>query len=276
MKRIVTVVFGLLLFLSGTALSASSGTDLTPDGALKLLMDGNARYVAGQSTHLRQGADRRAETVTGGQHPFATVVGCSDSRESLEILLDQGIGDIFVVRVAGNVAGVDEVGSVEYAVGHLHTPLLLVLGHTACGAVTAAVQNAKVHGSIPALINQIKPAVAKVKRLNPEAKGDDLLNKSIKANVLLVMENVLRKSEEVRELVKAGQLQVVGGIYDLHTGQVSWLGPLPNQCVLLYSEEAKPARDKHSGYEGSAPAAKREAHEPAKTEPESRTGRHRY
>jgi carbonic anhydrase len=160
------------------------------------------------------------------------------------------------------VAGVDEVGSIEYGVGHLHTPVLLVLGHTSCGAVTAAVQNAKVHGSIPALLNQIKPAVAKVKRLDPEAKGDDLLNKSIKANVFLTMENILRKSEEVRELVKAGQLQVVGGIYDLHTGQVSWLGPLPNQCVLLFSEEAKPAKA-HGAAEAGAPKAKRGAAEPA-------------
>ncbi|MDP2848151.1 MAG: carbonic anhydrase [Humidesulfovibrio sp.] len=223
----------LILGLSASALASSGGSMLPADEAMQLLKDGNARYVAGNSTHSHQGLDRRAETAKGGQHPIATIVGCSDSRAPLEVLFDQGVGDIFVIRVAGNLAGADELGSVEYGVGHLGTPVVLVLGHTACGAVTAAVQNAKVHGNIPALIDQIKPAVARAKTWSPTASGDDLLNKSIKANVWLTMENILRKSQEVREFVASGKVLLVGGIYDLNSGQVAWIGQHPEQGKLL-------------------------------------------
>lgn len=234
----------LVLGFSAVALASSAGPTLPADEAMQLLKDGNARYVAGNSTHTHQGPDRRAETAKNGQHPVATVIGCSDSRAPLEVLFDQGVGDIFVIRVAGNLAGADELGSVEYGVGHLGTPVVLVLGHTACGAVTAAVQNASVHGNIPALINQIKPAVAKAKSWSPTASGEDLLNKSIKANVWLTMENILRKSHEVREFVKNGQVLLVGGIYDLATGQVAWIGQHPEQGKLLVAAEHKPVRAK--------------------------------
>jgi carbonic anhydrase len=228
------------LGLCAQALASSSGPTMPADEAMQLLKDGNARYVAGQSTHPHQGADRRAETAKGGQHPVATIIGCSDSRAPLEVLFDQGVGDIFVIRVAGNLAGPDELGTVEYGVGHLGTPVVLVLGHTSCGAVTAAVQNAKVHGNIPTLINQIKPAVTKAKSWSPGASGDDLLNKTIKANVWLVMENILRKSSEVREFVKNGKVLLVGGIYDLQSGQVAWLGQHPEQGKILVAAEHKP------------------------------------
>ncbi|MBA4356587.1 MAG: carbonic anhydrase [Desulfovibrio sp.] len=231
-----TWTLGALVMLLGLCVSAfasSAGPSMQADEALKLLKDGNARYVAAQSTHSHQGADRRAETVTGGQHPFATIIGCSDSRAPLEVIFDQGVGDIFVVRVAGNVAGSDELGTVEYGVGHLGTPVVLVLGHTACGAVTAAAQNAKVHGNIPFLINQIKPAVAKAKAASPTASGDELVSRAITANVWLTIENIFRKSEEVREFVTKGKLLVVGGVYDLHSGQVSWLGAHPDQGKFL-------------------------------------------
>jgi len=223
----------LVLGLCASALASSAGSSLPADEALNLLKEGNARYVAGQSTHPHQGADRRAETVKGGQHPIATIIGCSDSREPLEIIFDQGVGDIFVVRVAGNVAGPDELATVEYGVGHLGTSVVLVLGHTACGAVTAATEGAKVHGNLPFLINQIKPAVTRVKAASPTASGDELVTKAVKVNVLLTMENLLRKSEEVREYVTKGKLMVVGGIYDLTTGQVTWLGLHPDQGKLL-------------------------------------------
>lgn len=279
------LLLSLLLYgaaaLPGAVLAASSGTGATPEAALQMLKEGNARFVAGQPKHPHQDAARRAETVSGGQKPFVTIVGCSDSRHSLEILFDQGIGDIFVVRVAGNIAGTSELGSVEYGAGHLHTPLLVVLGHSHCGAVTAAAQNAKTHGSIPAILNQIKPAVAKVKAKNPGIEGDDLVNKAIKANVLLTMETIFRKSPEVRELVRDGHLQVVGAISDLRTGQVEWLGQLPNQCVLLYADEAAAAKPKTSEH---APVAKAKSadHAPAaakaepKHEPEPTTTRVRH
>jgi carbonic anhydrase len=255
MKKILFAV-ALTFGLCAQAFAAVMPT-LPADEAMQLLKDGNARYAAGESKHPHQGADRRAETAKGGQHPVATIIGCSDSREPLEIIFDQGVGDIFVIRVAGNLAGPDELGSVEYGVGHLGTPVVLVLGHTHCGAVTAAVENAKVHGNIPALISQIKPAVAKAKIWTPTASGEELLNKAIKANVWLTMENILRKSVEVREAVKDGQVLLVGGIYDLSTGKVEWLGQHPEQGRILATAHIvvhKPKPKPKSKAEGDAAA----------------------
>ncbi|OGR35624.1 MAG: hypothetical protein A2051_05210 [Desulfovibrionales bacterium GWA2_65_9] len=250
----------LVLGLCASAFASSAGPGMPADEALKLLKDGNTRYAAGQSTHPNLSSERRAETVKGGQHPFATVIGCSDSREPLELIFDQGVGDIFVIRVAGNVAGPDELASIEYGVGHLNTPVMLVLGHTSCGAVTAAVQNAKVHGNLPFLINQIKPAVAKAKSWTPTASGDDLVAKAIKANVWLTMENMFRKSAEVRELVLKGKLLVIGGIYDLHSGQVDWLGAHPDQGALI----AAAPGGQHKMKPKHAPAAAAAPHAPEK------------
>jgi len=232
MKKTTLVFLLFFLTIAVVSLASSSEPAMAPDDAMILLKEGNARYVAGQSTHPRQAQDRRTE-LAKGQHPFATVIGCSDSREPLEILFDQGLGDLFVIRVAGNVAGPDEIATVEYGVGHLGTPIVLVLGHTSCGAVTAVVQNAKAHGHLPFLLNQIKPAVTKAKAWNPTSSGDELLNKTIKANVWLTMENLIRKSHEVSERVKKGQLLLVGGIYDINSGAVTWLGQHPEQGKLL-------------------------------------------
>lgn len=266
MKRWCAGIVILVLGLCSSALASSAGPGMAADDALKLLKDGNARYAAGQSTHPHQGADRRAETVKGGQHPIATIIGCSDSRAPLEVIFDQGVGDIFVIRVAGNVAGPDELATVEYGVGHLGTSVVLVLGHTACGAVTAAAQNAKVHGHLPFLINQIKPAVARAKAGSPAAGGDELVSKAITANVWLTMENLLRKSGELREFVAQGKVMLVGGIYDLHSGQVAWLGAHPDQGKLLAAAPkghgmmpakhapAKPAAPDHGSLVDPAPA----------------------
>lgn len=236
MKRLLAP-FALILCICAAAV-ASSGPSLPADEALQMLKDGNARYASGKAEHPRQGPERRAETVKGGQHPIATIIGCSDSREPLELLFDQGVGDLFVIRVAGNIAGASELASLEYGVGHLGTSVVLVLGHTSCGAVTAAAQNAKVHGNIPGLINQIKPAVAKAKSGYPTATGDDLVNRSIKANVLLSMENILRKSAEVREFIEGGKVLLVGGIYDLNSGQIAWLGQHPEQARIMAQAHA--------------------------------------
>lgn len=262
MNRLITALAILAVFVGGYALASSSEPSIPPDDAMRMLKEGNARYVAGQPLRANQGPERRAETVAGGQHPIATIIGCSDSRAPLEILFDQGVGDIFVIRVAGNLAGPDELGTVEYGVGHLGTPVLLVLGHTSCGAVTAAVQNAKVHGHIATLVNQIKPAVAKAKSWSPTAQGDDLLGKAIKANVWLVMENILRKSKEVSDRVKKGRLLLVGGIYDLTTGSVNWLGSHPEQGRLLAAGVV--SHSASGGHAAPKPAAKPAEHESEK------------
>ncbi|MCA9730151.1 MAG: carbonic anhydrase, partial [Candidatus Eisenbacteria bacterium] len=139
---------------------------MTPDQALEALKAGNDRFVTGTSLFPHLDRKRRYETAKG-QTPFVTVIGCSDSRVPIEALFDQGIGDVFVIRVAGNVCDTDEIGSIEYGVDHLGTPLMVVLGHESCGAVTAVVKDAEIHGSIPKLVDNIGPAVATARKFHP-------------------------------------------------------------------------------------------------------------
>jgi carbonic anhydrase len=243
----------VMVFLAAVApqlWASGAGPGIQPDEALAKLKDGNARYVSGAPQHPNQGLQQRSATATGGQHPFATVLGCSDSRVPAEILFDSGIGDIFVVRVAGNVADTDEIGSVEYAVDHLGTPVLVVLGHTQCGAVTAVAQNAKLHGHVVPLVAKIRPAVAKTKRLSPQATGDYFVNEAIRNNVWQAIEDIYRRSPVVANRIRSGQLKVVGAIYHIDSGSVHWLGPHPLQDQFLTrTQPAKPGKksDKPAG-----------------------------
>jgi carbonic anhydrase len=205
------------------------GPVILPDVALEHLKQGNERFALDNSTHFHTDADRRVRTLKDGQRPFATVLACSDSRVPVEIIFDQGIGDIFVVRVAGNVCNRDEMGCIEYAVGHLKTPLVVVLGHTDCGAVTAVATGAEMHGNIPPLVSNIHLALSKVKRQSQEISGDELVSAAIVANVWQSIEDLFRGSYPVRELVGSGKLMVVGAVYDLETGRVEWIGEHPNQ-----------------------------------------------
>lgn len=213
--------------------AASEGPGVSPDQALEVLKRGNARYVAGSPEHPNQDFNRREVTASKGQHPIATVLSCSDSRAPVEVLFDQGIGDIFVVRVAGNVANVDEAASIEYSADHLNTPLLVVLGHTQCGAVSAVAENAEVHGNIPKLVKSIVPAVEKARQRNPKASGEAFLNEAIRANVWQGIEDLFRISPIVGKRVKEGKLKVVGAIYNIDTGAISWMGPHDKQDELI-------------------------------------------
>ena len=235
MRRVslALILPALLLVFTGAALASGVDTGFSADEAMKMLKDGNARYVEGRVTHPHQDAARRALTAGQGQHPFAMVLSCSDSRVPVELIFDQGLGDRFVVRVAGNVAATDEIGSMEYAVDHLSTPVVLVLGHSQCGAVTAVVENAKLPGSIGALVAPIKPAVAKAREENPGAGAEALVSAAVNANVFQAMEDVLQNSPLFKANVKAGKTKLVGATYELDTGQVQWLGPHPNQEKLL-------------------------------------------
>lgn len=237
MKRtLATLVLSIVLCFP--AFAATPGAFLPADEAMQRLKDGNARHVAGQTIHDGHGEARREELAKSGQRPIATILGCSDSRAPLEIIFDQGVGDIFVVRVAGNLAGPNELGSIEYGVISLGTPVVLVLGHSSCGAVNAALHNASVSANVSSIINQIRPAVAKARAWSPNASGVELANKSIKANVWQSMEAVLRKSREVRERVQDGRILLLGGVYDLDSGQVSWLGQHPDQGRILAGIQA--------------------------------------
>ena len=226
------LLLALLTLVTAVRAATTPASTITADEAQRRLVEGNARYVAGKPTHPNQTAERRA-LVAKGQNPFATVLTCSDSRVPVELLFDQGLGDTFVVRVAGNVSDTDEVGTMEYGVGHLNTPLLVVMGHTSCGAVKAVLEGAQVHGSIPALVDNIVPAIAQTKAANPSAIAATLLGEAVKANVWISIDDLFKRSAEVREFVKTGKLKVVGAVYDLESGAVNWLGAHPEQARLL-------------------------------------------
>jgi carbonic anhydrase len=197
-----------------TSIHADQSALSSTDSPLDTLKAGNARFVAGQPVHANQSVDRRTE-VAGGQHPFAIVVGCSDSRVPPEIVFDQGLGDLFVVRVAGNIVDDHALGSIEYAAEHLHVPLVVVLGHDKCGAVDAAVSGGDVPGHIASIVDAIKPAVEEAR-----SEPGNLLDNAIDANVRRVVYEI-RHSEPILEHdVEAGKLTVVGARYKLDSGQV--------------------------------------------------------
>ncbi len=194
--------------------AAAESSALSPDTALQKLMAGNQRFVTHQLQHPDQ-SETRLHDVAQAQHPFATVLCCADSRVPVEILFDQGIGDIFDVRVAGNIATPAVVGSVEYAVALLGTPVLMVLGHERCGAVTAAVQKEPLPGDIGTFVEAILPAVERVK----DQSGDPVEN-AVLANVTYQIEQ-LQKSPLLAERLESGQFKIVGGRYDLDSGKVT-------------------------------------------------------
>ena len=231
-RIILTIGIVAALAIGAPAVATPSAVPPTADEVLTALKEGNARFVAGTPQHPHSGMDRVLET-SAGQTPMATVIGCSDSRVALERLFDRGIGDLFVVRVAGNVADTDEIGSAEYGTGHLHTPLMIILGHTKCGAVSAVASGAVVHGSIPSLVDNIIPAVERARQANPGVSDKDLVPFAIRENILESIASTLTHSEEIRDLVTEGKLRVVGAVYDIDTGIVDWLGEHPAQSALL-------------------------------------------
>jgi carbonic anhydrase len=193
-------------------------TSVVPSEALSRLKEGNARYARGNLQHPGQTTHRRAE-LAGTQRPFAIILSCSDSRVPPEIVFDQGLGDLFVVRVAGNVINDEGLGSIEFAVDQLGSRLIVVLGHQNCGAVKAAMETiaakGKAPGHIQSLVTAIKPAV--------EATATRGLEATIKANVKHVV-SALRSSKPIlKAKVDSGEVQVVGGYYSLDTGVVTFL-----------------------------------------------------
>jgi carbonic anhydrase len=191
---------------------------ISPAEAISKLKEGNGRYTSGNLQHPGQTAERRTE-LAKTQHPFATIVSCSDSRVPPEIVFDQGLGDLFIVRVAGNVINDEGLGSVEYSVDHLGTRLILVLGHQSCGAVKAARETiaakGKAPGHIESLVTAIKPAV--------EATAKDDLETTVKANVKNVVRALRSSTPILKAEVDSGKIQVVGGYYSLDTGAVTFL-----------------------------------------------------
>jgi carbonic anhydrase len=174
------------------------------------LMEGNARYVSGNVTKKDLTAMRTA--TLNGQKPFVTIISCSDSRVVPEYIFDAGIGELFVVRLAGNIVDSCAMGSIEYGVEHLHTPLLVVLGHEKCGAVTAACQLVQAKNNIDFVLEKIKPAIGRV--------GRDNVENTIDENVKCTLDYIVNTSKEVKHLVEQGKLKLVGMKYSFATGKV--------------------------------------------------------
>lgn len=208
----------LLICLKTVELFAQN--EVPAERALTLLKEGNAGFAMGQSARPRQNSDRVKE-VASGQRPFATILGCSDSRVPSEIIFDQGLGDLFIVRTAGQVSTYASWGSIEFAEEILGTRLIVVLGHTKCGAVSAAVTLPEVPGHIVTLINAIKPAVVEAR------KGTDdpahLLDEAIRQNVRMQVEQLKSLEPVLAKRVRERSLKIVGAVYDLETGKVDFI-----------------------------------------------------
>lgn len=193
---------------------AVAQNNTTPDQALQKLMQGNQRFVSKRRQNPNQ-TEARLQEVAKGQKPFAAVLGCADSRFPVEIIFDQGLGDLFVCRVAGNVATPEETGSLEFGTLVLGAKVLMVIGHKRCGAVDATIKGASVPGQIGSILDAIRPGVESSKNM----PGDQLEN-ATKANILVQAER-LKKSPVISQLISEGKLKVLGGYYDLDTGTVS-------------------------------------------------------
>ena len=208
-------------FLLGALASsfAAGPPNVSPDEALKRLMQGNTRFVFGHMTHVASGQVAEARrAVAKHQMPFAIIVGCSDSRVGPEIVFDQGLGDIFVVRTAGEVVDATALGSIEYAVEHLGSSLIVVLGHERCGAVSAAVSITKEPGHIATVLKAIEPAVEQTK-----GKPGDPVENAVRAQAVDVAKQLQNAKPILAERVHSGKLKIVAARYDLDTGKVEFL-----------------------------------------------------
>ena len=195
----------------------------TPAQALKKLKDGNARFVSGRTVNRNLTA--QVKDTAKGQYPFATVVSCLDSRTSTELLFDQGIGDVFNARVAGNVVNPDIIGSLEFGSKAAGAKLIAVIGHTACGAVKGACDHVELSANLSGLLDRIEPAVKKTPSVGADrsSKNSTFVDNVAENNVRLAMANIRQKSPILREMEQKGEIAIVGGMYDLATGKVSWL-----------------------------------------------------
>jgi carbonic anhydrase len=237
-----------VLALSTAPVLASSKSKVekpSPDEALNMLKEGNARFVSGKSEHPHMDAARliQAGKENQGDHAYATVITCSDSRVPVELLFDAGVMDIFVIRVAGNVLDTDEAGSVEYGLAHVNTPVFVVLGHTQCGAVTAVTNEVQGHHhkleiNIPPLVDNIEPAVKRAMKQHPElAESYKIIPYAIEENVWEGITDLFMRSASTRQLVKDGKVKVVGAIYDVGTGKIEWLDEGKVNTILAEVEK---------------------------------------
>lgn len=204
--------------------TSESNKTMTPDKALQLLKEGNARFVAGSAKN-RDLLNQAKLTSKKGQYPFAIILSCIDSRGSPELIFDQGIGDIFSTRLAGNVLDVDQLGGLEFATKAVGSHLIVVMGHTRCGAVAGACSGVQL-GYLTQLLNKIKPAVEDIKKSKGTAKLDckeaTLIDEVAAQHVRNVISDIKRQSAIITALIKSGDVKIVGAMHDLRTGKVTF------------------------------------------------------
>jgi carbonic anhydrase len=186
------------------------------ESALKKLIEGNKRYISGKAIHPHQTAKHRTQ-VAESPHPFAIILSCSDSRVPPEIIFDRGIGDLFVIRVAGNILNTEITGSIEYAVQYFGVNLIVVMGHKRCGAVLAALQGGKLSTNISSLVDALLPAVEKAR-----AKEVNLVDNTVRENIIMVVDKLKLPSSFLGMLAQDGKLQIRGACYDVDNGMVNF------------------------------------------------------
>ena len=220
-----------------------------PDEVLQMLKEGNERFYTGKAVHPHTDAARLALAgkENQGKYAYATVISCSDSRVPVERNFHAGIMDLFVIRVAGNVVDTNEAGSIEYGLAHVDCPVLVVLGHTQCGAVTAVTQGLQGKGhaleiNIPPLVDSIIPAVKRAMKKQKNVSGDAIIPYAIEENVWQAVEDLFMKSPTARKRVKEGKAKVVGALYDVGTGKVEWLAT-EKVDEILKRVEASPDKE---------------------------------
>lgn len=197
-----------------------TSSKMTPQDALQMLKDGNKRFTS--NNLLKRDYSRQAVETAKGQYPFAIVLGCIDSRSPAEIIFDQGIGDIFNARVAGNISNDDILGSMEFACKVNGSKLIIVIGHTNCGAIKGACDDVKL-GNLTTLLSKIKPAVDAVQDSgNRTSKNHEFVEKVSRENVLLTMQDIKKNSPILKDLIDNGTVILIGAMYDLETGEVTF------------------------------------------------------
>ena len=199
---------------------------LTAQEALMRLQEGNKRFVEGKSTYNTNDTRRRNELVDG-QTPFAIILGCSDSRVPAEIVFDQGLGDLFVIRIAGNIVAPSQIGSIEFAVETFQTPLVVVLGHTRCGAVAATLTQirqpqASRSQHLRSIVERIRPAVEPLSEIRTDLTPEQLLERAIRSNIRMSVNQLRHGSSFLEEIHDSGSLWIVGAEYSLESGEVDF------------------------------------------------------
>lgn len=204
--------------------------NLTPEQAFDVLVEGNKRFTG----NLKVNRDllRQMDETATGQYPFAVALSCMDSRTSVELIFDQGIGDIFSIRIAGNVVNDDIIGSMEYACAAAGSKLIVVLGHTRCGAVKGACEHVKL-GKLTSLLNKIEPAIEKTTAAREHLPMHEYAEVVAQANVLHSMEEILERSTILRSLFEEGKIGIVGGIYNIENGRVNFISKMFEKATQL-------------------------------------------